>query len=243
MSQKQVKSFAVVVACVTTRLKVTTCRRLDRNALESFCTVHHGQWTADYGARGLHNCLFKDLEGFSITFAFTFGTLELDTDLRAGFVGPPPYRFEDRVEKVYLPGLKKRDNMPDFILWASGTWSVLGIRKKLRSPDPNAWTEEPMGWDELNFDRQRLREIHSYITTAFPGVPLMYRPPTYLKAKGTSSNSFLAGVNDQNVQIVNAGVHAYRQSAESAMLRLGVPIFQCEWEPVDFTLKESDVRR
>lgn len=199
---------------------------LDRNALTSFCFVHGGHWTENQGARGLFKCGFPELDDFSVTFAFTFGTLEMDDDLRASFVGPPPYKFESRIEQLYLPALKTLGDMPDMIIWASGTWDILGFRKKLRGANPSAWKEEPMSWDELSWHRQRLNEIHSYITTTFPGVPLMYRPPTYLKAMGASSNSFLAGINDQNVQIVNAGVYAFRESAKAAMSRLEVPLFR-----------------
>lgn len=45
------------------------------------------------------------------------------------------------------------------ILWASGTWDVLGLRTKYREQDKEGWKEQAMSFQELAWHRMRLNEM------------------------------------------------------------------------------------
>lgn len=119
---------------------------------------------------------------------------------------------------------------PHHAATAGGVWDLLSSRKKLREGHEDTWVEKPISYMELAFQRIRLREIHSFITETFPDVPLMYRPPAYMKAVGqVSTNPFLGGITDAEIPTVNAGMYALRESVRAVMERLDVPLFRCEW--------------
>jgi hypothetical protein len=44
------------------------------------------------------------------------------------------------------------------IIWASGTWDVLGLRRKYAG-DAKTWKEQAMSFQEVVWHRKRLREM------------------------------------------------------------------------------------
>lgn len=85
---------------------------------------------------------------------FTYGALPSHTSTKG-----EPRNFEDRVRDYWLPEAQKRNmtTEPDMIIWASGTWDVLGLR--MRYAQRADWVEQAISWQELAWHRRRMREM------------------------------------------------------------------------------------
>lgn len=68
---------------------------------------------------------------------------------------------------------------------------------------------------------------NSFIRTQWPGVPALYRPPTYLYKKDIpSTNGFLRGVKIKDIDQINEGIWRMGQSADAVMQAEGMPVFR-----------------
>lgn len=86
---------------------------------------------------------------------------------------PPTYHgeinnFEDRIRDYWIPEAEKRNltTIPDMIIWASGTWDVLGLRMKY-AENKKRWVEQAVSWQELVWHRQRMHQIIKYAQKPF----------------------------------------------------------------------------
>ena len=96
----------------------------------------------------------KDVK-LQIQLWFTYGALASHTDTPG-----VPRNFEDRVREYWKPAVARKglNTHPDFIIWASGTWDVLGLRKKYADRQ-RPWREQAISWQELAWHRKRLNEM------------------------------------------------------------------------------------
>lgn len=132
--------------------------RLDRNFLQSFCETHGGKQSHIWGDwRGAFACDIEDLS-LQIQMWFTFGALPDYDELEGG----SPRQFERRVGEFLRPKVREagfQEDHFDLILWSSGTWDILGVRKKSRDAAGQNWKEQSITWEELEWHRGRLLQM------------------------------------------------------------------------------------